>query len=139
LINAQIERRLLREETRLLAAYQAEVITLVELRQRRQLLAQRRQALQEQSAEQARLRQRQLQAHTLLADLTQFCARVRGRLSARLSEPSLRGVNSVDDRRRGPRDASQATQRIVQELHAAFNLGRGHRRIAQPQAADGRR
>src|SRR5437016_3001736 len=65
--------------------------------------------------------------------------RVRGRLSARLSEPSLRGVNSVDDRLRGPRDAGQATQGIIQESHAAFDVGRGHGRVAQPQAAYGRR
>jgi site-specific DNA recombinase len=77
---ARIE-RLGREETRLIDAYQGEVITLSELTQRREQLAQRRQALIEQQAQQARLRQQQLHAQEGLEDLTAFCARIRTRLA----------------------------------------------------------
>src|SRR2546423_15640479 len=62
--------------------------------------------------------------------------RVRGRLSARLSEPSVRAVNSVDDRLGGPGDTIQAAKRMFEQAHAAFDVGRRHGRKAQPQAPD---
>jgi site-specific DNA recombinase len=77
---ARIE-RLGREESRLIDAYQGEVITLPELAQRRHQLAQRRQALIEQQAQQARLRQQRVHAQEVLEDLTTFCERIRTRLA----------------------------------------------------------
>jgi site-specific DNA recombinase len=76
------EQRLGREETRLLDAYQAGFLSLVELGQRRELLTQRRTVLQEQREQQDRLRQQELHAHAVLTDLTEFCTRIRQRLSA---------------------------------------------------------
>ncbi len=73
-------RRVVREEQRLVDAYQAEVISLEELAARRRLLADRRQALLRQQAEQVKLRQETLTAHKTFTDLSAFCARVRARL-----------------------------------------------------------
>jgi site-specific DNA recombinase len=73
--------RLAREEDRLLDAYQAEVITLAELAQRRQQLAQRRQAIHEQQAQQERLWRNRLHAQEVLEDLTAFCDRIQSRLA----------------------------------------------------------
>jgi site-specific DNA recombinase len=72
--------RLRQEERRLLDAYQAGVINLDELADRRQQLAVRRQAVEAQQAQQAQLRQERARAQAVLTDLTAFCARVRGRL-----------------------------------------------------------
>jgi site-specific DNA recombinase len=74
--------RLAREETRLLDAYQAGVLSLAELGQRRDVITQRRHVLQEQREQQQRLRHQELHAHAVLTDLTQFCARIRRRLPA---------------------------------------------------------
>ncbi len=79
-LQARIE-RLGREESRLIDAYQAEVIDLAELTQRRQQLAERRRALAEQQEQQARLRQERAHAQEVLEDLTAFCERIRARLS----------------------------------------------------------
>jgi len=73
-------RRLDREEQRLLDAYQAEVIDLTELKERRQQLAGRREALAAQRNQQARLRAERGAARETLADLKAFCERVRCRL-----------------------------------------------------------
>ena len=70
-----------REEARLLDAYQAAVITLAELAQRRQQLAQRRQAIHEQQAQQERLWRNRLHAQEVLEDLTAFCDRIQSRLA----------------------------------------------------------
>jgi site-specific DNA recombinase len=72
--------RLEREERRLLDAYQAEVITLEELAQRRKSLAQRRHALRDQQEQWARLRQERLRTQAVLHDLRAFCARIASRL-----------------------------------------------------------
>ena len=72
--------RLGREERRLLDAYQAEVLTLEELAQRRQAVALRRQAFEQEQAQAEQLRQERLHAQTVLTDLTAFCDRVRSRL-----------------------------------------------------------
>jgi site-specific DNA recombinase len=76
------EQRLAREEARLLDAYQAGVLSLAELGQRRDLLTQRRHVLHEQREQQQRLRQQEVHAHAVLTDLTQFCTRIRRRLPA---------------------------------------------------------
>ena len=76
------EQRLAREETRLLDAYQAGFLSVTELGQRRELLAQRRHVLHEQREHHQRLRQQELHAQAVLTDLTQFCTRIRHRLSA---------------------------------------------------------
>ncbi len=72
--------RLDREQRRLLDAYQAEVISLPELAERRQHLHLQRQALETQREQQAGLRRERAQAHEVLTDLTAFCERVRSRL-----------------------------------------------------------
>jgi site-specific DNA recombinase len=79
-LTARLE-RLGREERRLLDAYQAGIIELEELAERRQLVAQQRQIVEEQRAQQDRLCRERAQAQAVLADLTAFCERVRGRLA----------------------------------------------------------
>lgn len=76
------EQRLAREETRLLDAYQAGLLSLAELGPRRELITQRRHVLHEQREQQQRLRHQELHAHAVLTDLTPFCARIRRRLPA---------------------------------------------------------
>jgi site-specific DNA recombinase len=78
-LDAQLK-RLDREEGRLIDAYQAEVISLEELGQRRRGLEGRRQALTEQREQQARLRREASGAREVLTDLTKFCERIRSRL-----------------------------------------------------------
>ncbi len=73
-------RRLEREEQRLLDAYQAEVLSLDELKQRRLALAGRKQALTDQHAQQARLRAEQTAARAVGQDVRGFCDRIRSRL-----------------------------------------------------------
>src|SRR5262249_55058256 len=73
-------RRLDREEQRLLDAYQAEVIDLVELKERREQLQLRRQALTAQREQQTRLRDERQTARKVWVDLKAFCERIRGRL-----------------------------------------------------------
>src|SRR5262249_44471039 len=71
-------RRLDREEQRLLDAYQAEAIDLTELKERRQQIAGRRQALTAQREQQARFRAERQTAREVWADVKAFCERVRG-------------------------------------------------------------
>jgi site-specific DNA recombinase len=73
--------RLGREESRLLDAYQAGVLSLDELAQRRPLLEQRRRALVAQREQQGRLRQERARGQAVLMELTTFCERIRARLS----------------------------------------------------------
>ena len=72
--------RLARAEQRLVDAYQAEVISLAELSERRRSLAEQRRALEQQLAASAKLRREQFKAQAVLDDLTAFCDRIRGRL-----------------------------------------------------------
>ena len=72
--------RLGREESRLLDAYQAGVLSLDELAQRRPLLEQRRRALVAQREQQGRLRQERARGQAVLTELTTFCERIRARL-----------------------------------------------------------
>ncbi len=72
--------RLQRQESRLVDAYQAEVISLDELSRRRQELALRRQGLLDQQRQQAQLHQQQHRAQEVLESLTSFCAHVQNRL-----------------------------------------------------------
>ena len=73
--------RLGREDQRLVDAYQAEVIGLQELAERRRLLEQRRRGLREQQEQRERLRQQQVRAQEVLTSLTAFCERVTARLA----------------------------------------------------------
>jgi site-specific DNA recombinase len=74
--------RLGREERRLLDGYQAGIITLAELAERRQQIARHRQAVEEQREQQARLRRERAQAQAVLTELTAFCERIQQRLAA---------------------------------------------------------
>src|SRR3954467_14097463 len=71
---------LARADARLLDAYQAEVISLEELTERRRQLAGQRHALERELERQRDLRGQRTRAQEVLADLTAFCERVRGRL-----------------------------------------------------------
>ena len=73
-------KRLAREEERLIDAYQEEVISLQELKERREKLAERRKALANQHEQQARLRRRTAQAREVLKDLRAFCERINTRI-----------------------------------------------------------
>src|SRR5262249_11717146 len=67
-------------EVRLVDAYQGEVITLEELKERRRQVQNRRQALIAQRDQQARLRADQQAAQFAWQELTAFCERIRTRL-----------------------------------------------------------
>ena len=73
-------RRLSREQTRLVDAYQAGIIELEELQERRSKIAQRREALSAQYEQQAQLRRQTVQAREVLEDLQAFCRRIDARL-----------------------------------------------------------
>jgi site-specific DNA recombinase len=79
----QVERqleRLARQEQRLIDAYQADVISLEELRQRRQLLAEQRQAVVVQQEQRTRLRIQAVQAAQVFQDVHTFCEGIARRL-----------------------------------------------------------
>jgi len=69
-----------RADARLLDAYQAEVISLEELTERRRQLDGQRCGLERQLEQQRDLRRQRAEAQELLLDLAAFCERVRGRL-----------------------------------------------------------
>ena len=71
---------LARADARLLDAYQAEVISLEELTERRRQLAGQRHGLERELERQRELRRQRAEAQEVVADLTAFCERVRGRL-----------------------------------------------------------
>ena len=71
---------LARADARLLDAYQAEVISLEELTERRRQLAGQRHAFEHELERQRDLRRQRARAQGVLADLTAFRERVRGRL-----------------------------------------------------------
>src|SRR5262249_51471904 len=71
------QRRLDREEQRLVDAYQAEAIDLSELRDRRGEIAGRRGILKTQLDQQVLLRSQRQTAQQVLLDVTNFCDRVR--------------------------------------------------------------
>ena len=73
-------RRLSREQTRLVDAYQAGVIELEELEERRSKIAQRGEALRTHYEQQAHLRRRAQGAREVLEDLKTFCRRIDTRL-----------------------------------------------------------
>jgi site-specific DNA recombinase len=72
--------RLEKEESRLIDAYQAEVINLEELSSRRQQIERMRRALQAESEQEAKLRQQRSEAAGILNDLKEFCGRIHNRL-----------------------------------------------------------
>jgi hypothetical protein len=90
--------RLTREERRLLDAYQAEVITLDELSERRVHLEQRRRALIVQQEQTERLRRERFRAQEVLASLTAFCERIRARLDQPTFEERQVLLNLVVER-----------------------------------------
>src|SRR4051794_26565088 len=71
---------LARADARLLDAYQAEVISLEELTERRRQLAGQRHAFDRELGRQRELRHRRAEADEVVADLAAFRERVRGRL-----------------------------------------------------------
>ena len=73
-------RRLSREQTRLVDAYQAGIIELEELEERRSKIAQRRDALRTHYEQQAHLRRQAQGAREVLEDLQAFCPRIDARL-----------------------------------------------------------
>jgi site-specific DNA recombinase len=73
--------RITRADKRLLdAAYQAGAVSLAELSERRQHLAEERRGLERQPEERDRLRQQRVQAQAVRTSLEAFCGRIRGRL-----------------------------------------------------------
>ncbi len=73
--------RLGRAERRLLDAYQAGVISLAELSERRHQLAAQRRGLEQQREQRRRLHEQRARAQEVLTSLTAFCGRIRGRLA----------------------------------------------------------
>ncbi|HEX2194336.1 MAG TPA: recombinase family protein [Candidatus Limnocylindria bacterium] len=69
-----------RADRRLLDAYQAGVISLEELTERRHHLVEQRRALELQLDQRRDLRRQRAKAEEVITDLAAFCARVRGRL-----------------------------------------------------------
>jgi site-specific DNA recombinase len=136
--------RLRRTDQRLVDAYQAEVITLTELAERRRQLLEQRRALEAQRAQQLRLRHEHLAAQTVLGDLTGFCARICRRLDrATLADQQAilqllieriivyadaLEIHHVIPLRSPTADPAGPGQPIV-ELRS-----RGHVRVAQPEA-----
>src|SRR5215208_852592 len=84
-------KRLFREESRLVDAYQAGIIELEELEERRTKIAQRRKALSAQYEQRSRLRRQAAQAREVLEDLKTFC----GRVNARLEEATFEEKQAV--------------------------------------------
>src|SRR5262249_27826750 len=74
--------RVTREERRLLDAYQAELLSLEELGERRHALELRRESLVQEREQALRLRQDRAHAQAVLHDLTTYCERIRSRLDA---------------------------------------------------------
>jgi site-specific DNA recombinase len=78
-IHARLE-RFARAERRLLDAYQAEVISLAELAERRDQIVEQRRSLERQQEQQLRMRQQRLKAQEVLTSLSAFCDRIQTRL-----------------------------------------------------------
>lgn len=113
-------KQLAREESRLLDAYQAELIELEELSARKHRLAQRRRLLLAQQQQQARLFEQQARAQETLGDLERFCARIHSRLEhatfeekqaiLQLIERIIVGEDSLEIRHVIPLRSSPQTQ-----------------------------
>jgi site-specific DNA recombinase len=73
-------KRLLREESHLVDAYQVGIIELEEFKERRTKIAQRRKALTTQYERRSRLRRQAAQAWEVLENLEAFCGRINARL-----------------------------------------------------------
>ena len=73
-------KRLSREQTRLVDAYQVGVIELEELKERRAKITEQRKALRARYEQRARLRRQAAQAREVLEDLEAFCRRINARL-----------------------------------------------------------
>ncbi len=84
-------KRLCREESRLVDAYQAEIIEMEELKERRGKIVQQRKALKAHYEQQAQLRRQASQARGVLEDLQAFC----GRINARLEDATFEEKQSI--------------------------------------------
>jgi site-specific DNA recombinase len=91
-------KRLQRQEQRLIDAYQADVISLEELSERRQLLAQQRQALILQQEQRAHVRLQTARAQQVLQDVRSFCAQVESRLDNATFDEKQRILQLVIER-----------------------------------------
>ena len=78
-LRARLERGA-RADKRLLDAYEAGAVSLAELTERRQRLAEERRGLERQWEERMRLGQQRAKAETVRTSLAAFCARIRSRL-----------------------------------------------------------
>jgi site-specific DNA recombinase len=87
-----------REEVRLVDAYQAEIISLEELKERRQQVQERRRVLVAQSDEQSRLRAGRLAVQAVWKDLSTFCERVNIRLNELSGEEKQRVLQLLVER-----------------------------------------
>ncbi|MGI9148529.1 MAG: hypothetical protein ACR2IK_18595, partial [Chloroflexota bacterium] len=90
--------RLSREERRLLDAYQADVISLDELSERRVHLEQLRRALIVQQEQAEQLRRERFRAQEVLASLTAFCERIGAHLDQATFEERQVLLNLVVER-----------------------------------------
>jgi site-specific DNA recombinase len=79
-------KRLFREESRLVDAYQVGIIELEGLKERRAKIAQRRKAPRARYEQQARLRRQAAQAREVLENLEVFCGRINARLDDAIFE-----------------------------------------------------
>ncbi|MDX6379236.1 MAG: site-specific recombinase, partial [Rubrobacteraceae bacterium] len=84
-------KRLCREESRLVDAYQVGIIELEELKERRMKVAWQREALTARYKQRARLRRQAAQAREVLEDLEAFC----GRINARLEDATLEEKQAI--------------------------------------------
>lgn len=115
--------RLAREEQRLLDAYQAEVITLDELKQRRRQVAERHQVVRVQQEQQTKLRREAVQMHQLQVDVVTFCERIRCRLDGASVEEKQAILQLVVERVIVGEDTLEI--RHVIPLHTATDRGGG--------------
>ena len=87
-----------REEVRLVDAYQAEIISLEELKERRQQVQDRRRVLVAQSDQQSRLRAGRFAVQAAWKDLSTFCERVNIRFDELSGEEKQRVLQLVVER-----------------------------------------
>ncbi|MDQ5850897.1 MAG: hypothetical protein M3380_02270, partial [Chloroflexota bacterium] len=107
----------------MLDAYQAEVITLDELKQRRRQVAERQQVVRVQQEQQARLRREAAQLHQVQVDVVTFCERIRGRLDDASVEDKQAILQLVVERVIVGEDTLEI--RHVIPLHTAMERGGG--------------
>jgi site-specific DNA recombinase len=90
--------RLDREEVRLVDAYQAEILSLAELKERREKVQDRRRVLTSQRDQQAKLRDERLAVQAVWKDLSFFCEQISNRLSEVVGEEKQRVLQLLVER-----------------------------------------